>query len=47
MENVIRTVCTYYPEFFLVCKLYKSGLQVMPRFADHIAFIGSVDFGGV
>ena len=46
MENVIRTVCTSLYKY-KSGQLYKSGLQVMPRFADHIAVIGSVDFGGV
>ena len=42
MESSICTACTY-SDFFLVCKLYNSGLQVMPFISDHPRFIASVD----
>ena len=30
---------------FLVCKLYISGLQIMPLVSDHLIFMTSVDIG--
>ena len=38
------SVCTY-SDFFLVCKLYKSSLQIMHVISDHLRFMGSVDIG--
>ena len=46
MESSIRTVCTY-SDFFLVCKLFKSGLQIMLVISDHLRFMGSVDIRGL
>ena len=45
MESWIRIVGTYL-DFFLVCKSYKSGLQIIPLISDHLRFMGNVDIGG-
>ena len=49
MESSIRTVCTIpirtYSYFFLVCKFYNSGLQIMLLTADRIRFMGSAYIG--
>ena len=45
MERSIRTVFTY-SDFFLVCKLYKSGPQIILFISDHLRFMGSFDIGG-
>ena len=47
MESSIRTVRAF-SDFFLVCKLYDSALQVIPLISDHLTlrFMGSVDIGG-
>ena len=37
MESLICTFCTYL-DFFLVCKLFKFGLQIMPFISDHLRF---------
>ena len=34
-----------YSDVFLVCKLYNSGLQIMPLISDHLRFMDSVDIG--
>ena len=39
------SVCTY-SDFFLVCKLYKSSLQIMHVISDHLRFMDSADIGG-
>ena len=44
MEISIGTVFAY-SEFFLVCELSKSDLQIMPLISDHLRFMGSVDIG--
>ena len=35
MESLICTICVY-SDFFLVCQLYSSGLQIMPLISDHL-----------
>ena len=45
MESSVCTICTY-SDFFLVGKVYNSGLQIMPLFSDHLRFMASVDIGG-
>ena len=42
MEISVSTVQT-----FLVCKLYNSGLQIMPLISDHHRFTASVNIGGL
>ena len=44
MESSIGTVCTYW-NFFLTCKLYNSGLQIMLLISDHLRFMASADIG--
>ena len=44
MESSNTTACTYL-HFFLVCKLYKSGLQIMLLISDHLRLMGNVDIG--
>ena len=44
MENSIRTICTY-SDPYLLCKLDKSDLQIMPLISDHLRFMGSDDIG--
>ena len=46
MESLVCTVCTY-SDFFLVCKFYNFGQQVMPPILDHLRFMASVDIGGL
>ena len=45
MESSICTICAY-SDFFLVYKLYSSGLQIMPLVSDHLRFMASIDIGG-
>ena len=45
MESSICTVCTH-SDFFLIYKLYNNSLQIMPRTADHLRFMASVDIEG-
>ena len=45
MESSICTVWTY-SDIFLICKLYNSGLQIMPLTSDHLKFMARVDIGG-
>ena len=45
MESSVCTVCTY-SDFLLVCKLYSSGLQIMPLILDCLRFMANVDIGG-
>ena len=33
--------------FFLICKLYSSGLQIIPLISDDLRLIASVDIGGL
>ena len=35
MESLICTICVY-SDFFLVCQLYSSGLQIMLLISDHL-----------
>ena len=44
-----RSICTIfvYPDFFLVCKLYNYGLQIMTLISDHLRFMASVDIVGL
>ena len=44
-ESLILTI-KYVFSFFLVFKLYKSGLQVIHLNLDHLRFLGSFDIGG-
>ena len=44
MESSICTICAY-SDFFLVCKLYSSNLQIMPLISDYLRFMASVDIG--
>ena len=44
MENSICTVCTL-SDFFLDCKLYNWGPQIMPLISDHLRFMASVNIG--
>ena len=46
MESSICTVFTY-SDFFLVFKLYNSGLQIMTLISDYLRFMVSVDIGGL
>ena len=39
--------CLHLFELFLVCKLYNSGLQIMPLISDHLRIMASVDIGGL
>ena len=36
----------YLFRLFLACKLYNSGLQIMPLISDHLRFMASADIGG-
>ena len=44
MEISVRAIFAY-SDFFLICELSKSGLQIMPLISDHLRFMGSVDIG--
>ena len=44
MEISICTVFAY-SDFFPVCKLSNSGVQIMPVISGHLNFKGSVDIG--
>ena len=44
MESSICTVCTY-SDSFLICKLYNSGLQIMPLISGNLRFMTSVNIG--
>ena len=41
---MICTICAY-SYYFLVCNLYRSGLQIMSLISDHLRFMTSVDIG--
>ena len=45
MKRSIYTVCIY-SYFFLICKLYSSGFQIMCLILDHLRFMTSVDIWG-
>ena len=46
MESSICTVCSY-SDFFLVCKLYSSDLQIVPVISNHLRYVASVYIGGL
>ena len=46
MESLISIVCPY-SAFFLVCKFYNSGLQIMSLISEHLRFMASVDIGSL
>ena len=45
MESSICTAGTCL-DFFMVCKLYKSGLKIMRLISDHLRLMSSVDIRG-
>ena len=44
IKSSICTICTY-SDFFLVCKLYSSGLEIILVISDYLRFMGSVGIG--
>ena len=44
MESSICTICAY-SDIFMVCKLYNSGLQIMPLISDQLRLTAHVDIG--
>ena len=45
IKTLTCTICTY-SDFFLVSKLYSSGLKIMPLIWDHLRFMVSGNNGG-
>ena len=43
-ERSICTICAY-SDFFLGCKLYDSGQQIMLPVPEYLKFMASVDIG--